>query len=200
MPDERRHRARLEARRLEPVIAYLGLGSNLGQRDRNLAEAVSRLGGELAGRNHGRRATGRGVELLRASSVYETAPWGYTCQPTFLNCVLEIRTDLSPGRLLESVKRLEVAMGRQQSFRNGPRLIDVDILLYGESAVELPGLQIPHPRLHQRAFALTPLAELAPRVVHASLGVTIAKLADEADGREGVKLWGPPLSMSIQAV
>jgi 7,8-dihydro-6-hydroxymethylpterin-pyrophosphokinase len=114
--------------------------------------------------------------------------------------VLEIRTDLSPGRLLESVKRLEVAMGRQQSFRNGPRLIDVDILLYGESAVELPGLQIPHPRLHQRAFALTPLAELAPRVVHASLGVTIAKLADEADGREGVKLWGPPLSMSIQAV
>jgi 2-amino-4-hydroxy-6-hydroxymethyldihydropteridine diphosphokinase len=114
--------------------------------------------------------------------------------------VLEIRTALAPSQLLESVKRLEVAMGRQQGFRNGPRLIDVDILLYGDSAVDLPGLQIPHPRLHQRAFALTPLAELAPGLIHPALGVTIAKMSAEADGREGVELWGPPLSVSFQAV
>ena len=200
MQDERRHRPRLEAHRLDPVTAYLGLGSNLGQRDRNLAEAVSRLGGDRAGQHRGRRAAGGGVALLRASSVYETAPWGYTCQPNFLNCVLEIRTTLSPSHLLESVKGLEVTMGRQRGFRNGPRLIDVDILLYGDSAIDLPGLQIPHPRLHQRAFALAPLAELAPGVIHPALGVTIAKLAAEADGREGVELRGPPLSGSFQAV
>ena len=188
---------------MEPVTAYLGLGSNLGRRDRNLAEAVSGLRGDWARDDAGggrQSPVRRGVELLRASSVYETEPWGYAGQPSFLNCVLEIRTALAPSQLLESVKRLEVAMGRQQGFRNGPRLIDVDILLYGDSAVDLPGLQIPHPRLHQRAFALTPLAELAPGLIHPALGVTIAKMSAEADGREGVELWGPPLSVSFQAV
>ena len=181
---------------MEPVTAYLGLGSNLGHRDRNLAEAVSGVRRGKVFQHRGRR----GVDLLRASPVYETAPWGYTRQPSFLNCVLEIRTTLPPGRLLESVKRLEVAMGRQPGFRYGPRLIDVDILLYGNSMVDLPGLQIPHPRLQQRAFALTPLAELAPRLVHPALGITIAQMAAEAGGREGVKLWGPPLSVPFQAV
>jgi 7,8-dihydro-6-hydroxymethylpterin-pyrophosphokinase len=91
-------------------------------------------------------------------------------------------------------------MGRRPGFRYGPRLIDVDILLYGGSTVDLPGLQIPHPRLHQRAFALIPLAELAQGVIHPALGISIEKLAAEADGREGVKLWGPPLSVLAQTV
>ena len=205
MPDERRHRSRLEACRLEPVTAYLGLGSNLGQRDRNLAEAISGLRGDWiqTGGNERRARQGRGlsgVELLRASSMYETDPWGYACQPSFLNCALEIRTTLSPSQLLESVKRLEDAMGRLPGFRNGPRLIDVDVLLYGNSTVDVPGLQIPHPRLHQRAFALVPLAELAQGVVHPVLRTTIANLAAQAGGREGVRLWGPPLSVLAQIV
>jgi 2-amino-4-hydroxy-6-hydroxymethyldihydropteridine diphosphokinase len=132
--------------------------------------------------------------------VYETEPWGYAGQPSFLNCVLEIRTTLPPGQLLESVKELEAAMGRRRGFRYGPRLIDVDILLYGDGTFDLPGLQIPHPRLHQRAFALVPLAELAQGVVHPALRITIARLAGEADDREGVKLWGPPLSLLAQTV
>ena len=164
---------------MDRVTAYLGLGSNLGQRDQNLAAAVSRLcKGE--------------VESLRASSIYETAPWGYTCQPYFLNCVLEIRTALPPERLLESAKEVEAAVGRRPGFRYGPRLIDVDILLYGGITVDLPDLQIPHPRLHERAFALIPLAELAQGAVHPILRVTIAELASRAEGREGVRLWGSP--------
>jgi 7,8-dihydro-6-hydroxymethylpterin-pyrophosphokinase len=91
-------------------------------------------------------------------------------------------------------------MGRRPGFRYGPRLIDVDILLYGDSTVDLPGLQIPHPRLHQRAFALVPLAELAHELVHPALRTTIGNLAAEADGREGVKLWGPPLRVLAQPV
>lgn len=191
---------------MAPVIAYLGLGSNLGQREANLREAISSLA-EGPGNLHttdacatecfqpqgaeGRRAPPATIEILRASAVYETAPWGYADQPDFLNCVLEIRTSLAPRQLLDLVKGLEQAMGRQPGVRYGPRLIDVDILLYGGTTVDLPDLKIPHPGLPQRAFVLVPLAELAPWLVHPTLRVPMSELARRVAGLEGVTLWGP---------
>lgn len=190
---------------MAPVTAYLGLGSNLGQREANLRGAISSLSrgrGNLHATGvgtagcfqpqgaEGRRAPPATIEVLRASSVYETAPWGYTGQPDFLNCVLEVRTSLPPRQLLDLVKDLEQKMGRQPGVRHGPRLIDVDILLYGETTVDLPDLKIPHPALHQRAFVLVPLAELAPWLVHPTLRVPMSELAHRVDGLEGVTLWG----------
>jgi len=166
---------------LAELTIYLGLGSNLGQREANLRRAVQRLGGL--------------VRLLRSSSIYETVPWGYSEQPNFLNCVLEAETALPPLQLLAVAQSLEDQIGREPSFRYGPRLIDLDILLYGDVITDLPDLQIPHLRMPQRAFVLVPLAELAPELVHPSLRLTIAELARQVDGKEGVKLWGPPLDV-----
>ena len=186
MPYERRHHARLEAPTLEDltdeaVTAYLGLGSNLGDREASLAEAMSHL------------ADTPNLTLVRSSSIYETAPWGYTEQPDFLNCVLEIETHLSPVSLLRRAKQVEREIGRQPGRRYGPRLIDVDILLYGGLTLRLddPDLQIPHPRMERRAFVLVPLAELTERLVHPTLRITIADLARAVEGREGVRVWKP---------
>ena len=155
--------------------AYLGLGTNLGDRDQNLAQAVNALnaGPELA--------------VLRTSGIYETAPWGLTNQPDFLNTAAEISTTLSPRQLLDRIKDLEHQLGREAGPRFGPRLIDIDILLFGDLVVDEPDLRIPHASLHLRAFALVPLAELTPDSVHPVLGITIAKLAGQVDGLEGVK-------------
>ena len=155
--------------------AYLGLGTNLGDREQNLVQAVNALnaGPELA--------------VLRTSGIYETAPWGLTNQPDFLNTAAEISTTLSPRQLLDRIKDLEHRLGREAGPRFGPRLIDIDILLFGDLVVDEPDLRIPHASLHLRAFALVPLAELTPDSVHPILGITIAKLAGQVDGLEGVK-------------
>jgi 2-amino-4-hydroxy-6-hydroxymethyldihydropteridine diphosphokinase len=174
---------------LEPVTVYLGLGSNLGQREANLARAISAIGGQGQPFDS---AQGERVELLRVSSIYETAPWGYTEQPPFLNCVVEAETTLPPPLLLQAVQELENAMGRKPGIRYGPRLIDVDILLYGSLTIDQPDLQIPHPRIPERAFVLIPLAELAPVLVHPTLQLPIAELARRVQGRGGVTRWGPP--------
>ncbi len=170
---------------MDRVTAYLGLGSNLGKREANLAEAARRL--EQDGQ----------LSVSRASSLYETAPWGYTEQPFFLNCVLEVETTLEPVPLLARVQAVENEIGREPSFRYGPRLIDIDILLYGDLTLsrQNPDLQIPHPRMDQRAFVLVPLSELAAELVHPQLRLTTQELAHRVEGLEGVKLWAPTLEV-----
>lgn len=164
---------------MNEVVAYLGLGTNLGARWANLREALRLL------------ATGPGLRLLRCSQVYETEPWGVAEQPRFLNCVAEVSVAISPEALLIRCKEVEERLGRLPGTRWGPRLIDVDILLYGTQVVELPHLEIPHPRLRLRAFALMPLAELASSEVHPALGRSVSELAREAEGRDGVTPLGP---------
>ena len=171
---------------MEALICYLGLGTNLGERQENLESAVRLLF---------RTSTAVPPHLhpLRSSSVYETAPWGHTSQPDFLNCVLEVETDLPPDQLMEHIQGVEREMGREWSIRYGPRIIDVDILFHGSQTIFQADLQVPHLRLHQRAFALVPLAELAPNLTHPVLGDTVEEMASKADGKDGVRLWGPPL-------
>ena len=133
-------------------IVYLALGSNLGDRLANLKQAISSLTPQL--------------DVKAKSSVYETPPWGFEDQPKFLNQVIKGQTYLDPEPLLKHLKRLEVALGRKESFPNGPRLIDMDILFYDDLIVEKPSLVIPHPRVHERAFVLLPLTDIAPDLVH----------------------------------
>ena len=162
---------------MKTTTAYLGLGSNLGDREVNLREALSLLG--------------RGESLTALSSVYETEPWGYTSQPPFLNLVCALETNLSPHGLLELAHGVERELGRAPTFRYGPRSMDVDILLYGNEVIQTPDLQVPHPLISQRAFVLVPLAEIAPGLVHPSLGKSIEELLAEVPGREKVVMVGP---------
>ena len=126
---------------------YIALGSNLGDRRANLRNAIDSLPPE--------------VLCLEESPIYETPPWGFTDQPKFLNQVIKTETNLSPGELILHLKGIETRLGRNPSFRNGPRLIDLDILFFDDQVIQQPDLTIPHPRLHERAFVLIPLADLA---------------------------------------
>lgn len=161
---------------MKGVEIYLGLGSNLGDRMGNLKSAVEKLS--------------RKVTIKKISSAYETEPLYNTEQPMFLNAVIKGVTALEPPELLSFVKEIESDLGRQPAFRNAPRIIDIDILFYGDRVIQTEELTIPHPRIVERAFVLVPLAEIAPRVVHPQLNRKVSELLSEVEGRDGVRRIG----------
>ncbi len=160
---------------LELVTVYLGLGSNMGDRQENLDKALDLLSQRLR------------VEQI--SSVYDTEPVGNVNQSRFLNLVCRVHTSLAPTGLLALAKGIELKLGRASGKANAPRPIDIDILFYGDRVVSLPELVIPHPRLAERAFVLTPLAEIAPDLVHPVSGKTIRELLQEITETQGVLRW-----------
>jgi 2-amino-4-hydroxy-6-hydroxymethyldihydropteridine diphosphokinase len=155
---------------------YIALGTNMGDRPENLRAALLTFAPK--------------IKLKAESSIYETEPWGYADQPSFLNMVICAETNLSPLELLAHLKELELALGRAPTFRNGPRLIDLDILFYDALTFNTPLLVIPHPHLHERAFVLIPLAEIAPGLVHPVMGQSVSQLVEMVD-RRGVNLFVP---------
>jgi len=146
---------------------YIALGTNLGERLNNLRAAIEAMGPDII--------------VLAESHIYETPPWGYEDQPAFLNMVVKAETGLEPEALLRFLKQLEVQLGREQNFRWGPRLIDLDILFYGDLILDTPPLVIPHPRLHERAFVLVPLADVAPNLTHPVFQRSVNDLLVEID-------------------
>jgi 2-amino-4-hydroxy-6-hydroxymethyldihydropteridine diphosphokinase len=146
---------------------YLALGSNIGDRETNLRAAIERL-------------SAADIPVLRESPVYETEPVGYTEQRWFLNMVVEAETGLFPMQLLTRTGKIERALGRVRGMANGPRTIDIDILLYGKAVVRAPRLEIPHPRMHERRFVLAPLADLAPDLRHPVTRKSVRQLLEAA--------------------
>ena len=146
---------------------FLALGTNLGDRVANLQAA--------------REALAPQIRVLQESPIYVTPPWGYLDQPDFLNQVIEVETVLHPIPLLHLLKDIEAKLGREATFRNGPRLIDLDILFYEQEVVEGEVLQIPHPRLQDRAFVLVPLNDLAPDFMHPVLHKSVREMLGAVD-------------------
>jgi 2-amino-4-hydroxy-6-hydroxymethyldihydropteridine diphosphokinase len=160
---------------MSTIIVTLALGTNLGDRPGNLLAAIAALP--------------PAVTVLEQSFIYETLPWGVTDQPDFLNMVIKGETHLLPQDLLKNLKELEIRLGRIPSTHYGPRKIDIDILFYDDLILNTPELTLPHPRLHERAFVLVPLADLAPEQTHPIFGRTIRELLAEVD-TAGVKRYG----------
>ena len=146
------------------TLAYLSLGSNIGNREAHLRDAQDRL-----------TALGR---VAAVSSFYETEPVEFTEQPWFLNCAVEIRTELTAQELMTAILGIEKSMGRQREQKKGPRIIDIDILLFGDAVLDSAEVTIPHPAMHERRFVLEPLAEIAPEARHPVLNKMIRELRD----------------------
>lgn len=169
----------------EGTTAYIGLGANLGDRLGTLREAVRQLGeiGDVTG----------------VSSLYETAPVGYESQPAFLNAVVTLQTALSAPALVDSLLSIETMLGRIRTFRNAPRTVDLDLLLLDDTVMSTDTVQVPHPRLHERAFVLVPLAEIAPGIVHPVMQRTVRQLYDALGRSDGVDLVEGPSWISLPA-
>ena len=160
--------------KIKPEIVFLSLGSNVGDREKNLRAAIAALP-EL------------GVQIKKVSSIYETEPVDLLEQPWFLNCVVEGETTVQPAELLAKLRAVEKRMGSKKLVARGPRLIDLDILVYGGQTIDSPELQVPHPRMHLRRFVLAPLAEIAPDLKHPSWSGTAAQLLATSDDKSAVK-------------
>jgi len=150
------------------AIAYVGIGSNLGNREKNCYHAIEIL-------------EKKGIVVKKKSSLYETEPWGVTDQPRFMNMVVEVETELEPHELLRTLKDIEREVGRGETFKWGPRIIDLDILLFNDLFLRNDILQIPHPLMHKRDFVLKPLCEIASDKIHPRLKVRIRDLLEKLE-------------------
>ncbi|MCX8031511.1 MAG: 2-amino-4-hydroxy-6-hydroxymethyldihydropteridine diphosphokinase [Thermodesulfovibrionales bacterium] len=148
------------------MIVHIAIGSNIGEKFSNCRKAL-----QLMMEN--------GIKITKTSSFYETEPWGVKDQPNFINLAIEAETTLSPEELLLILKKIEDQLGRVETFKWGPRVIDLDILFYEDMVIEANHLKIPHPYLHKRDFVLLPLSEIAPEKVHPLLKKTISQLKEE---------------------
>ena len=142
--------------------AYVGLGSNLGDKRKNISDAI--------------RLLGDSCDVVEASPIYETEPVDMDGGEMFLNCVLKLRTKLTPRKLLDNLLDIEQRLGRVRSSRNSPRTIDIDLLFYGDIVLDEAGLSLPHPRLHRRMFVLKPLNDIAPELIHPLIGKTVKEM------------------------
>ena len=156
-------------------IAYIGIGSNLGDKVSQCEKAISEI---LKTDRH---------KLLARSSFFKTKPMGYTCQDWFINGVIKIETELEPLELLRLLKNIESRLGRKKTFQWGPRAIDLDILFFDEKQIQVEGLQIPHPFLQERQFVLIPLAEIDRGLIHPVLKKSIGELLDNLTEDQGVE-------------
>ncbi len=170
------------------VIAFIGIGSNSGDPVYNCRQAFRRLSETPQ------------VWLLRCSSLYRTEPVGPQDQPWFINAIAEIRTTLRPRQLFDALKSIERQMGRTEGRRWGPRLIDLDLLLYGQEVVSEGELTVPHPELHRRRFVLVPLCELASYMVHPAFGVSVRGLMDRLADKGRVELYDPAVAEARKGV
>lgn len=164
-------------------IVYLGLGSNIGDRESMIQSALDALNAP-------------DLRLKRASSLYETEPIGFLDQSWFLNCVAEFETGLFPRQLLRRMQKVELGMGRIRSVKNGPRAIDIDILLFGNAIIKTEELEIPHPRYRERRFTLAPLAELNPSLRDPITGQTMSEMLAQLTGQAVRKRERPEISQT----
>ena len=153
---------------------YLSLGSNVGDRAKHLRDAIASL----------RKAA---IDVTQTSSIYETEPVDYLDQPWFLNMAVEAKTELNAGDLLHALRGIETQMGSKKVIVKGPRLIDMDILLFGDAIIDTPELQVPHPRMHLRRFALQPLAEIAPAVRHPVSSLKVQEMLERTTDKSAVR-------------
>lgn len=166
-------------KKLNRAIAYLSLGSNVGNRAQNLSDAIHLLQTE-------------NIHPVEASSIYETSAWGLRDQHDFLNQVLKVETSLKAEELLQVILDTELKMGRKRTIKYGPRVIDIDILFYNSMIINKKGLTLPHPHLHKRNFVLYPLAEIAPGLLHPVLHKTSIELLQMSEDELKVNIFIPP--------